>query len=59
MTLMSRHGGKLPVCCRQEMAVNLDLGRFLELKCGRCSDVVYVKRHSDAIRMDVLSQALK
>jgi hypothetical protein len=32
-----------PKCCDQEMVENLDLGRFLELKCEVCSDVVYVK----------------
>lgn len=56
--LMYEQKEKLPVCCRQEMSVSLEMGRFLELKCGKCMDVIYVKKYGTA-RNDFLSQALK
>jgi hypothetical protein len=31
-------------CCGTAMKKSLELGRFTELKCGKCSDVVYVKK---------------
>lgn len=54
MALLYEQKQKLPLCCRQEMNVSLDLGRFLELKCGKCMDAIYVKNYSSA-RNDVLS----
>lgn len=30
------------------MRTNMELGRFLEAKCTRCGDVIYVKRYSTA-----------
>ncbi len=37
---------KLPSCCGNEMRVTLELGRFVEVQCGKCGDVVYIKRYS-------------
>ena len=34
---------ELPECCGSEMRTNMELGRFVEAKCNRCGDVVYVK----------------
>jgi ribosomal protein S27E len=35
----------LPVCCGKEMKVRMETGRFVEVKCDNCNDVVYVKKH--------------
>lgn len=35
-----------PVCCGSEMETNMELGRFTELHCSRCGDVVFVKSTS-------------
>lgn len=40
----------LPSCCGRSMKINLELGRFLEVKCGKCNDVVYVKKTGDMNR---------
>lgn len=37
---------KLPLCCGTEMKSSMELGRFTEVQCGKCGDVVYVKRYS-------------
>ncbi|MBI2076150.1 MAG: hypothetical protein HYT72_02790 [Candidatus Aenigmarchaeota archaeon] len=37
---------KAPMCCRTEMKVNMVLGRFVEMICPKCGDVVYVKKTS-------------
>ncbi len=37
----------LPKCCGAAMKISLELGRFLEVKCRKCSDTVYIKRYSD------------
>lgn len=34
----------LPVCCGKEMRASIETGRFAELKCDECGDIVYVKR---------------
>ncbi len=31
-------------CCSRKMEVALDLGRFTEMQCQRCGDVIYVKK---------------
>ncbi len=36
----------LPVCCGKEMKVNVEVGRFIEVKCSGCGDVVYIKKYS-------------
>ncbi|HLD84024.1 MAG TPA: hypothetical protein VI979_04190 [archaeon] len=36
----------LPSCCGRAMITSLELGRFLEAKCQKCGDVVYVKKRS-------------
>jgi len=36
----------MPNCCGAEMSVNIELGRFIEAVCGRCGDVVYIKKRS-------------
>ncbi len=35
---------KLPKCCGHEMSIRMDVGRFLEVQCSGCKDVVYVKK---------------
>jgi hypothetical protein len=34
---------KLPTCCGSKMNVSLELGRFVEVQCLKCGDVVYIK----------------
>lgn len=34
---------KLPMCCGNEMRANMELGRFTEVQCTKCGDIVYVK----------------
>lgn len=36
------------VCCGRRMKVSLELGRFTEMLCERCGDVIYVKKLSSA-----------
>ena len=36
-------GGMMPVCCGKRMSVGFENARFLELRCSRCGDLVYVK----------------
>ncbi len=31
-------------CCGRKMEVSLDLGRFTEMQCHRCGDVIYMKK---------------
>ncbi len=33
-----------PKCCGREMSVKLDMGKFWEVHCGVCDDVVFVKK---------------
>lgn len=35
---------RLPRCCGHEMRVRMDVGRFLEVQCNDCRDVVYIKK---------------
>jgi len=37
---------ELPSCCGRAMVASLELGRFLEAKCEKCGDLVYVKKRS-------------
>lgn len=41
---------KLPTCCGKEMKINMDLGRFLEVNCNKCGDVVYIKKVGETNR---------
>jgi DNA-directed RNA polymerase subunit RPC12/RpoP len=34
---------KLPECCGMEMLIATELGRFVEAKCQKCGDVIFVK----------------
>ncbi len=36
----------LPVCCGKQMTASLELGRFVEVQCEKCGDIVYVKKYS-------------
>ena len=36
---------KLPTCCGSEMKVSMELGRFLEVQCQKCGDVIYIKKY--------------
>jgi len=38
---------ELPKCCGKSMDILLELGRFLEVKCKKCADTVYIKRYSN------------
>ncbi len=33
----------LPRCCGEEMKINTEVGRFVETRCIRCGDVVYIR----------------
>ncbi len=33
-----------PKCCGSKMEVTMENGKFIEVKCGQCGDVVYVKK---------------
>lgn len=35
------------LCCGRKMGVTLDLGRFTEMQCQGCGDVIYVKKAHD------------
>ena len=37
---------ELPVCCGNKMSARLELGRFVEVHCSTCGDVVYVKKYA-------------
>lgn len=37
---------ELPVCCGKQMSSNLELGRFVEVQCEKCGDIVYVKKYA-------------
>ncbi len=41
-------------CCGQGMDIAVDGGRFAEVHCAKCGDVVYVNKNPDAVRMHVL-----
>lgn len=36
----------LPICCGSEMKTSLELGRFIEVQCNKCNDVIYIKRQT-------------
>lgn len=38
---------ELPKCCGLDMNIMMELGRFVEVKCKKCKDTVYIKRYSD------------
>lgn len=40
---------EMPVCCGNEMNAVMELGRFIEVQCNRCKDVVYVKMFSKSM----------
>ncbi|MBI4014785.1 MAG: hypothetical protein HY365_02420 [Candidatus Aenigmarchaeota archaeon] len=33
-----------PICCGKRMKVSLELGRFLEARCDKCDDTIYIKK---------------
>ena len=35
---------KPPKCCGETMMVGMDTGKFLEVVCTHCGDVVYLKK---------------
>jgi hypothetical protein len=35
---------RFPVCCGHEMIVIMDIGKFFEIQCSTCKDVVYMKK---------------
>ncbi len=37
-------GEMVPVCCGKRMSVRFANAKFLELRCSRCDDLVYVKK---------------
>lgn len=40
----------LSECCNTEMVVTMELGRFVEMKCAKCGDLVYLKQYSKNYR---------
>ncbi|MBI4170592.1 MAG: hypothetical protein HY514_02775 [Candidatus Aenigmarchaeota archaeon] len=34
----------VPKCCGVEMGVNVETGKFVEVQCKMCGDVVFVKK---------------
>lgn len=36
----------MPECCGKEMSVKMESVKFLEMACGKCGDVVYVKKQT-------------
>jgi hypothetical protein len=38
---------ELPVCCGKQMEIKLELGRFVEVRCPKCGDIVYVKKYKE------------
>lgn len=36
----------LSKCCGKEMVTTMELGRFIEMKCTKCGDAVYMKQYS-------------
>ncbi len=34
----------LPKCCGSHMRVNVETSKFVEVRCGICGDVVFVKK---------------
>ncbi len=37
----------LPKCCGNEMRVNVETSKFVEVQCSLCGDVVFVKKDED------------
>ena len=35
-------------CCGKAMGKSMEVGRFVELRCETCGDVVYIKKYSSA-----------
>lgn len=35
---------QVPTCCGREMQQNMETPKFVEMNCGVCGDVVYVKK---------------
>ena len=35
---------QMPKCCGREMQPNMETLKFIEMNCGICGDVVYVKK---------------
>ena len=35
---------EIPKCCGKEMRINIETSRFVELRCEKCGDIVYVKK---------------
>lgn len=39
----------LPKCCEKRMVIKTEGIRFVELMCGKCGDVIYVKKQDAQI----------
>ena len=35
----------VPKCCGSDMSINVETGKFLEVQCRMCGDVVFVKKN--------------
>ena len=44
----------LSECCNTEMVVTMELGRFVEMKCAKCGDLVYLKQYSEQYKNEIL-----
>lgn len=38
----------LSKCCCEEMVTTVELGRFVEMQCTKCGDLVYMKQYSQS-----------
>ena len=38
---------RFPVCCGIEMAVDIETTTYLEVRCIKCGDTVYLKKEND------------
>ena len=41
---MQKKYKNIPKCCGKEMKVTSELGRFIEVQCEKCGDVIYLKK---------------
>ena len=39
---------RFPSCCGQPMKIKTDLGRFMEIHCEVCNDIIYLKKQDAA-----------
>ena len=45
---MTMNHVRLPSCCGHAMKIKTDLGKFMEIHCEVCNDVIYIKKQDVA-----------